>query len=92
MDSGFVEADDVKIPFWIEGKGIPCIVNCDPSYQRRVLSQQLRQYFKFVFMEQRVLHVHEKPISYENITMDTLVEDMETARAQRAARSQLDPL
>ncbi|UCE39008.1 MAG: alpha/beta hydrolase [Thermoplasmata archaeon] len=80
MGSGFVEVDDVTIPYWIEGNGIPCIVTCDPSYQRKVLSQQLRQHFKFIFMEQRVLHVHEKPISYENVTMDTLVEDIETIR------------
>jgi len=80
MDSGFIEVDDVKIPYWIEGNGKPCIVTCDPSYQRKVLSLQLREHFRFIFMEQRVLHIHEKPISYENITMDTLVEDMETLR------------
>lgn len=80
MVSGFVEVDGVKIPYWVEGKGIPCIVTCDPSYQRKVLSKQLREHLKFIFMEQRVLHVHEEPISYENVTMDTLVEDIETIR------------
>lgn len=80
MDSGFVEVDDVKIPYWLEGKGIPCIVTCDPSYEKKVLSQLLREHFKFIFMEQRVHHVHEDPISYENVTMDTLVEDIETIR------------
>jgi proline iminopeptidase len=84
MDSGFVEVDDVKIPYWIEGNGVPCIVTCDPSYQRKVLSQQLRQHLKFIFMEQRVLHVHEEPISYVNVTMDTLVEDIETIRKHLA--------
>jgi len=84
MVSGFVVTDGVEIPYWIEGYGIPCIVTCGPSYQRRVLSQQLRQYFKFIFMEQRVLHIHEKPISYENVTMDTLVEDIETIRKHLA--------
>ncbi len=72
MDSGFVEVDDVKIPYWIEGDGIPCIVTCNPSYERKVLSLKLRHHFKFIFMEQRVLHVHEEPISYENIIVDTL--------------------
>jgi len=80
MVSEFVDVDGVKIPYWVEGKGIPCIVTCDPSYQRKVLSKQLREHFKFIFMEQRVLHAHEEPISYENVTMDTLVEDIETLR------------
>jgi proline iminopeptidase len=64
----------------IEGNGISCIVTGDLSYMSKVISRPLREHIKFVFMEQRVFHVHEKPISYEKVTLDTLVEDIEELR------------
>jgi proline iminopeptidase len=80
MSSGFFEVDDVSLPFFIEGEGIPCIVTNDPDYHRKLLSQQLREHFKFIFTETRVFHIHDHPVNYTNITVDTLIEDIEKLR------------
>ena len=80
MSSGFYEVDDVSLPFIIEGEGIPCIVANDPDYNRKLLSQQLREHIKFIFTETRVFHIHDHPVNYENITVDTLIDDIEKLR------------
>ena len=80
MSSGYVVVDDVSLPYWVKGEGTPCIVVSDPSYQRKALSGMLRRKFRFIFTETRVFHVHDHPVSYENVTVDTLVEDIEAVR------------
>lgn len=80
MESGFYQSDNVSLPYYLEGKGHPCIVVSLPDYYRKVLSPQLRKHLKFIFTESRVFHIHEQTIEYENITMDTLADDIETLR------------
>jgi len=78
--SGTVNIDGFELPYFIEGTGIPCVVTCDALPQSRALSQGLRKHFKFVFLEPRVGIRYDKPVKYDNITMDTIVEDIDKVR------------
>ena len=55
--SEFETLDGIKLPYFIEGSGTPCIVTCDPLYEKRVLSNALRTHFKFVFFEKNFLFI-----------------------------------
>lgn len=78
--SGVVPVNGVELPYFIEGEGIPCIVTCDPVLQQHALSDELREHFKFIFLDPRPNLPCDKPDCYDNITMDTLVEDIKQVR------------
>lgn len=80
MKSGFYKTDNVSLPYYIEGKGQPCIVVSDPDYSKKVLSPHLRKHLKLFFTEPRVFHIHNHPIKFDNVTMETLANDIENLR------------
>jgi hypothetical protein len=63
--SGFVDISGFKIPYFIEGHGIPCIIVSDAIPQKRALSQKLREYFKFIFIEQRISIENDSSVNYK---------------------------
>lgn len=78
--SGYVIVDGIKLPYFIEGTGIPCVIAADAGLQQKVLSQDLRKEFKFIFLKSRNDIPYESPVGFDDITMDTLVDDIEQLR------------
>ena len=78
--SGVVSVEDAELHYVIEGKGNPCIVLGHSESQRRILSQELRNHFKFVFMDLR--HDVQSNTSFEisKITLDTYLDDIDKVR------------
>ncbi len=79
---GVVTVDEgVDLNYFIEGKGIPCMVIGLAQYYPPVISQELRKHFKFVFVEHRGLAPGLTNEQSEQVTLDTLMDDMEKVRA-----------
>lgn len=78
--TGVVNIDSFKIPYYVEGTGIPCMVINDAIAMRRALSKELRKHFKFIFMNPRMNVPYDKSFDIKNITLDTLLDDIELIR------------
>ncbi|MCP4634523.1 MAG: alpha/beta hydrolase, partial [candidate division Zixibacteria bacterium] len=66
--------------YLIEGNGIPCFVIGSAIYYPRTFSQDLRKHFKFIFLDIRGFAVSDKPYDLEDITLDTILDDIEQIR------------
>jgi proline iminopeptidase len=77
---GYLDLKNIRVPYFIEGEGLPCIVTGDIHLTRKAFSTNLRKHIEFVFVEQRVLHKPDRPFYDENITLDTIAEDIEKMR------------
>jgi proline iminopeptidase len=75
-----VTIDSFQIPYYVEGNGIPCIVINDAIAMRRAFSKELRQHFKFIFMNPRMNVPYDKSFDIKKITLDTLLDDIELVR------------
>ena len=80
VTSGTVKIDGFELPYFIEGTGIPCIVINDAPVMRRALSKELREHFKFVFMDPRMNAPYDKSFDLATMTLRTLVDDIERLR------------
>ncbi len=78
--SGFVTVNETKLPYFIEGKGIPCVVTFHATFLARALSPELRDYFQFIFADSRHLTTIAPEVDVSYVTMDTLVDDIEAVR------------
>jgi proline iminopeptidase len=78
--TGVVTANGIEFSYFIEGTGIPCIVVGDGLTPSRALSRKLRNHIRFVFLNSRMTIRPEKAGEVANITMDTLVDDIEEVR------------
>ena len=73
--TGTVLSNGIKLEYFIEGKGYPCIVNGDMS---AMISKELKSKFKFIFLKQRAEMID--PGNVDSITFDVLAEDIEQVR------------
>ena len=80
--SGELVFGDKKVTYVIEGEGIPCFVCADSEIQKIFLSDELKKHFQFVYIEQRHSTYYDEPKDYSKITMDTIVDDIETLRTK----------
>jgi proline iminopeptidase len=71
---------DKKVTYFIEGEGMPCIVCADAIIQSNCLSNNLKKNFKFIFAESRLSSYYKEQKNYSNITMDSIVDDIEILR------------
>lgn len=71
---------DKKLTYFIEGQGIPCIVCADGNIQAYCLSENLKKNFQIVFTEPRHGTYYDEPKDYSDISMDTIVDDIEILR------------
>jgi proline iminopeptidase len=77
--SEIVAADGTKLRYVVEGSGIPCVV-VNGSHYRRVFSKDLRRHLKLVFVDFRRSTEAEAAAKVDDITMDTLLDDIEQVR------------
>lgn len=78
--SGELVFGDKKISYFIEGEGVPCIVCADAIIQSNCLSNNLKKNFKFIFAEPRFSSFYKEQKNYSDITMDSIVDDIEILR------------
>src|SRR4030043_2389867 len=78
--SGVVSVEGAELHYVIEGKGIPWIGLGHSESQRRILSQELRNHFKFVFMDLRHDARSNSSLEISRITLDTYLDDIDKVR------------
>lgn len=78
--SGELVFGDKKVTYYIEGQGIPCIVCADGNIQAYCLSENLKKNFQIIFTEPRHGTYYDEPKDYSNISMDTIIGDIEILR------------
>lgn len=78
--SGELVFGDKKVTYFIEGKGRPCFVCADGVLQANCLSENLKNQLQFVFLEQRHSTYYGEQKDYSDISMDIILDDIETIR------------
>lgn len=78
--SGIVSVEGAELHYVIEGEGIPCLVLGHLESQRRILSQELRNHFKFVFLDLRHDAQSNSSLDISKITLDTFLDDIDKVR------------
>jgi proline iminopeptidase len=78
--SGVVSVEGAELHYVIEGKGTPCIVLGHSKSGRLILSQELRNHFKFVFMDLRHDAHSNSSLEISKITLDTYLDDIDKVR------------
>jgi len=79
--SGIVPVEGAELHYIIEGKGIPWLSLGHPESQRRILSPQLRNYFRFIFMDLRHDARSNSSLEIAKITLDTYLDDIDKVRS-----------
>jgi proline iminopeptidase len=78
--SGIVSVEGAELHYVIEGKGTPCIGLGHSESQRRILSQELRNHFRWVFMDLRHDAQSNSSLEISKITLDTYLDDIDKVR------------
>jgi proline iminopeptidase len=78
--SGELVFGDKKVTYFIEGEGIPCLICADGTIQANCLSEKLKKNFQFIFTEPRHAVYYGEPKDYSDISMDTVIDDIEILR------------
>jgi proline iminopeptidase len=78
--SGVVSVEGAELHYVIEGKGTPCLVLGHLESERRILSQHLRNHFRFVFMDLRHEARSSSSLEISKITLDTYLDDIDKVR------------
>ena len=78
--SGVVSVEGAELHYVIEGKGTPCIGLGHSESQRRILSQELRTHFRWVFMDLRHDAQSNSSLEISKITLDTYLDDIDKVR------------
>lgn len=75
--SGVVPVKSATLHYTVEGKGIPCLVIAHSENYRRLLSQELRNHFQFVFMDLRHDARSGSSLDVSEITLYTYLSDID---------------
>ena len=78
--SGVVSVEGAELHYVIEGKGTPCIGLGHSESQRRILSQELRNHFRWFFMDLRHDAQSNSSLEISKITLDTYLDDIDKVR------------
>jgi hypothetical protein len=78
--SGVVLVEGAGLHYLIEGKGTPCLVLGHLESERRILSQELRNHFRFVFVDLRHDARSSSSLEISKITLDTYLDDIDKVR------------
>ena len=78
--SGNINVDGFELSYVIEGDGIPCFVIGSSIYYPRTFSQELREHFKFIFLDLRHFAKSDGTYEIDKMTLDTYSDDIEYVR------------
>jgi proline iminopeptidase len=76
--TGTVLSNGTQLTYFIEGKGYPCIVVTEGELMSKALSNELKNHFKFIFLNARVNMAD--PGEIDSISFDLLTRDVEQVR------------
>jgi len=80
QSTGFITVEGARLPYTIEGSGIPCVVTGYAKLIAPTFSRELRRHIQFIFADFRYAYGIEAKSHVEKTTLDTLVEDIEHIR------------
>jgi proline iminopeptidase len=78
--SGVVSVEGAELHYVIEGRGAPCLGLGHSESARRILSQELRNHFRFVFLDLRHDVQSNSSLEISRITLDTYLDDIDKVR------------
>jgi len=78
--SGVVSVEGAELHYVVEGKGIPCIGLGHSASQRRILSPELRNHFRWIFLDLRHDAQSNSSLEISKITLDTYLDDIDKVR------------
>ena len=78
--SGYVTVDGTELNYVVEGKGMPCLVIGSSIYYPRTFSKQLRNHFRFYFVDMRWFAKNYSPVDPKNFTLQMILDDIEKVR------------
>jgi len=78
--SGVVSVEGAELHYVVEGKGTPWLGLGHSESQRRILSQELRNHFRFVFVDLRHDARSNSSLDISKITLDTYLDDIDKVR------------
>jgi proline iminopeptidase len=78
--SGVVSVEGAELHYVVEGKGTPWLGLGHSESQRRILSQELRNHFKLVFVDLRHDDQSNSSLEISKITLDTYLDDIDKVR------------
>jgi proline iminopeptidase len=76
----FVDVEGTRLNYVIEGKGKTCLVIGSSVYYPRTFSENLKNNFRFVFVDTRHYVQHDESYKIDSITLDTYISDIELTR------------
>jgi proline iminopeptidase len=79
-NSGVVSVEGAELHYVVEGKGTPWLGLGHSESQRRILSQELRNHFKLVFVDLRHDAQSNSSLEISKITLDTYLDDIDKVR------------
>ena len=81
--SGVVTVRGTALPYLTEGSGIPCIVAGYSTLYPGAFSDELKKHIRFIFVDWKNSFLADDPFPLAtNITIDTLVDDLDEVRRQ----------
>lgn len=78
--TGVIELDGARLPYRVEGRGIPTIVLASSVYYPRTFSQNLREHLQLAFVDLRHWVPSDPDFDIDGITLDTYSEDIDRIR------------
>lgn len=78
IENTIVLRDGIKLSYFIEGEGYPCIVVTEGELFSKTLSTEIKKHFKFIFINARMNVAN--PGDVNKITFDLLADDVEEIR------------
>jgi len=79
-ETGVISVAGFNLRYQIEGSGLPAIVVGSSLYYPRTFSQNLRQHFRFVFMDHRGFVAPPEGADNSAFELDALIDDIEQVR------------
>jgi proline iminopeptidase len=81
-NQGIIEVEGAQLNYLIEGEGPTCLVIGSALYYPRTFSQELRNSLELIFIDARDFAPSNPGFDDTSVTLDTLAEDIETARTK----------
>ena len=79
--SGEVQVEGAKLKFFTRGEGaVPCIVIHDAAVMDRIVSEKLRELFRFTFVKARMNQPSDSTFVTSSMDMNLLLNDIEQVR------------
>ena len=78
--SGFIDVEGARLQYIIEGKGKNLLIPHDRLLMSRVISKNLRNHFRIIFVDTRCEVPHKNGFDVNKVTLKTLVDDVEHVR------------